>query len=70
MPHLRDFATKRERIAYLRRVLEKIEECRMRDRRLPHSCDAEDGFFFCVVDGYSKRAAENEILYIELTEED
>jgi hypothetical protein len=69
MPLLRDFATKRERIAYLRRVLDKIEECRMRDRRLPHSCDAEDGMF-CVADGYSKNSAEREILYIELREED
>jgi len=69
MPHLRDFATKREHIAYLRRVLDKIQECRMRDRRLPHSCDAEDGTV-CVVDVYTKRSAEAEILYIELTEED
>jgi hypothetical protein len=69
MPLLRDFATKRERIAYLCRVIDKIQECRRRDRRLPHSCDAEEGML-CVVDGYSKSAAEREILYIELTEED
>jgi len=69
MPLLRDFATKRERIAYLYRVIDKIEECRMRDRRLPHSCDAEDEVL-CVADGYSKKAAEREILYIELMEED
>lgn len=67
MPHLRDFATKRERIAYLCRVIDKIQECRRRDRRSPHICDAEEGML-CVVDGYSKKAAENEILYIELTE--
>jgi hypothetical protein len=69
MPHLRDFATKRERIAYLNRIIDKIQMCRMLDRRLPHICDAEDGFV-CSVDGYTKRSAEAEILYIELTEED
>ena len=67
MPHPRDFATKAERIAYLNRIIDKIQECRMLDRRLPHICDAEDGFV-CNVDGYTKSKAETEILYIELTE--
>jgi hypothetical protein len=63
--------TKAEKLAYFKDIKDRIFKCDgHKDGCLPHTtCHAKDNEF-CSIDGYDVYAAEVEILYIELTEED